>query len=135
MADDPLKPLHDSPITKWTGMRLVSRTDSRAELELPARDEFTQAEGVVHGGMLALLADSAAVFLLWPHAGQDRRMTSIDFQLHFLRAGRPMGEPLRAVATLLRKGSTIAVAESEVWQGSERVCKGTFTYLFSSRRM
>ncbi len=134
MADDPLQRLYDSPITKWTGMRLVARSDERAELELPARPEFTQAEGVVHGGMLAMLADSAAVFLLWPHAGPDRWMTSIDFQMHFLRGGKPGGEPLRAIATLLRKGSTVAVAESEIWQGNERLCKGTFTYLFGARR-
>ncbi|MEQ1632397.1 MAG: PaaI family thioesterase [Planctomycetota bacterium] len=134
MTGDPLQRLHDSPITKWTGMRLVAQTAARAELELPARSEFTQAEGVVHGGMLAMLADSAAVFLLWPTYAASHWMTSIDFQMHFLAAAKPMGEPLRAVATLLRAGSSVAVVESEVFQGSVRCCKGTFTYLLRLRQ-
>jgi uncharacterized protein (TIGR00369 family) len=134
MTGDPLQRLYDSPITKWTGMRLVARTDERAELELPPRAEFTQAEGVVHGGMLAMLADSAAVFLLWPRCAPTDWMTSIDFQLHFLAGAKPEGDPLRAIATLLRLGKNVAVVESEVFQGSVRCCKGTFTYLLRPRR-
>lgn len=134
MSGDPLQRLFDSPITKWTGMRLVAHEGSRAELALAPRPEFTQAEGVVHGGMLAMLADSACVFLLWPSVAREHWMASIDFQFSFLAAAKPDGDELRAVATVLKQGTRVAVCEAEVFQGSVRCCKGTFTYLLSPRR-
>lgn len=135
MADaNDLQRLFASPITQWTGMRLVASDAARAEVALPARAEFTQAEGVVHGGMLAMLADSACVFLLWPQVAREHWMASIDFQFAFLAAAKPLGPDLRAVATVLKKGKSVAVCEAEVFQGDVRCCKGTFTYLLSPRR-
>jgi uncharacterized protein (TIGR00369 family) len=123
-----------TPSNRFLGLRLLSRSAGRTEVELPLRAELLQEEGVVHGGFLATLADTAAVWLLWPDLGTDRSMTSIEFKVNFLGAGRDGGGPLRAVATLLRKGRTVAVCESEVLQDGRLVAKGTFTYLLRDRR-
>jgi len=129
---DPFATFAATPSNRWLGSRLCARSAERAELELPLRAEFAQEEGVIHGGLIAMLADTAAVYLLWPDLG-GRRMTSIEFKVNFLSAARPDGGPLRAVATVLRQGRTIAVCESEVWQHDRRIAKGTFTYLLSDR--
>jgi uncharacterized protein (TIGR00369 family) len=126
---DPERTFAETPVNGLLSLRLCSRSAERVEVELDARPELAQEAGVVHGGLLALLADTAAVYLLWPDLPADRTLTSIEFKLNFLAAGRPGGPPLRAVATVLRKGRTVAVCESEVFQDGRRLCKGTFTYL------
>ena len=103
------------------------------ELELPVRTEFLQEEGVVQGGVLTALADTAAVWLLWPDLGPNRTMTGIECKMNFLGAATAPGAPLVAVAALLRKGGTIAVCESVIHQGDRLVAKGTFTFLQRAR--
>lgn len=123
-----------TPINGFLGMRLLQRSATHAKLELPLRPEFVQVEGVVHGGILATLCDTAAVYVLHPDLGPDRSMTSIEFKLNFLAAARADGAPLLAEATLLRAGRSIAVCESAAWQGSTLCAKGSFTYLLRPRR-
>ncbi len=133
MDQGPYERLLQSPIVQWTGMRLLAHGPDCVEVELPARAEFVQAEGVLHGGMLAMLADSAAVFLLWPALGEQRRMTSIEFKLNFLGAARPGAQPLVARSRTLRLGRQVAVCQTEVHQGEVHVCTGLFTYLLGPR--
>ncbi len=103
------------------------------EVELPVRAEFLQEEGVVHGGILTALADTAAVYLLWPELHPQRSMTGIEFKMNFLGAATAAGGPLLATATPLRIGGTIGVCESVVRQGDRLVAKGTFTFLVRER--
>lgn len=124
----------DVPVNRYLGFILRARTAARVELELPMRPEFAQEAGVVQGGILTALADTAAVYLLWPDLPAGRSMTGTGCSMQFLAAADPAGAPLCAVATLLRKGRTTAVGESEVFQGGRLVAKGTFPFLFLDRR-
>lgn len=98
-------------------------------VELPVRRELLQEAGVVQGGILTALADTAAVWLLWPDLGPGCSMTGIDCSMQFLGAGRADGGALVATATPLRIGRTIAVCESRIEQDGRLVAKGTFTFL------
>ena len=124
-----------TPSNRWLGLVLVERSAQRAVVELPVRAELLQEEGVVQGGILTALADTTAVWLLWPDLGPHRAMTGVDCAMQFLGAARAGGAPLRAVATPLRVGGTIAVCESVVTQGERLVAKGTFTFLLRERRL
>jgi uncharacterized protein (TIGR00369 family) len=131
---DPTARLPDTPCNRWLGFQLRERTAQRVELALPARAEFAQEEGVVHGGILTALADTAAVHLIWPHLPAGRGMTGVGLQMNFLGPAMPGGGPLVAVAVPLRIGRTIAVCESAVHQDGRLVAKGTFTFLLRERR-
>ena len=122
-----------TPCNRWFGFVLRHRSPDRVELELPVRAEFLQEEGVVQGGVLTALADTAAVWLLWPDLGAQRTMTGVECKMNFLGAATASGKPLVAVASVLRKGSTIAVCESVIHQGDRLVAKGTFTFLQRAR--
>ncbi len=98
-----------TPSNRLLGTLLIAQSQSRVELELPMRGELLQEEGVVHGGLLTTLADTAAVYLVWPDLPPDRTMTSIDFAMTFLAPGLPDRGPLRAVAVPLRIGRSVAV--------------------------
>lgn len=123
-----------TPCNAWFGFRLVARSPERVELELPVRADFAQEEGVVQGGILTALADTAAVYLLWPDLGPERAMTGTGCSMQFLAAAAPAGPPLRATAVPLRIGRTLAVCESTIEQGGRLVAKGTFTFLLRERR-
>lgn len=123
-----------TPCNRLLGFRLVERSPQRVVVELPVRTELLQEEGVVQGGILTALADTAAVWLLWPDLGPARSMTGIDCSVQFLGAGRADGGALVATATPLRVGRTIAVCESRIEQDGRLVAKGTFTFLLRDQR-
>lgn len=131
---DPAATFAATPCNHLLGFRLVQRSRDRVVVEMPVRRDLLQEEGVVQGGLLTALADTAAVWLLWPDLGDDRTMTGIDCSVQFLGPGLGAGGPLVATATPLRQGGTIAVCESRIEQDGRLVAKGTFTFLLRARQ-
>ena len=121
------------PVNRFFGYTLVSRSDTHAEITMPARPEYLQEEGVVQGGILAALADTTAVYLLYPDLAETETMTSIEFKMNFLRPALPGRGRLRARATLIKKGRKVALCEVAVSQGKHRLAQGLFTYLLYPR--
>jgi uncharacterized protein (TIGR00369 family) len=121
------------PINALLGMRLQARGADQAEVRMKPGAGLVQEAGVIHGGILTTLADTAAVYLLWPDLQEGESMTSIDFSMHFLAPAIPGGEVLRAEARPIRFGRTVCVAESQVFQGGRLLARGTFTYLRRQR--
>ncbi len=126
--EDRIAAFGDTPVNRAMGMRLVGRTPERSEVAMALRPEFEQEEGVVHGGLLAMLADTAAVYLLYPDLGPGEHMTGVEFKMSFLRPVLADGEDLRGVAEPVRKGRTLAVCRSDVFQGDRHVAVGLFTF-------
>ena len=124
----------NTPCNRWLGFRLLERSAERVVIEQTVRTEMLQEGGVVQGGLLTALADTAAVYLLWPDLREDQTMTGTTVSMQFLAGALPDNEPLQAEAVPLRIGGTVAVCESTVRQGSRLVAKGTFTFLLRQRR-
>lgn len=122
-----------TPCNRLFGFRLRARSADRVELELPVQAAFLQEEGVVQGGILTALADTAAVHLLWPDLPAHRTMTGIECSMRFLGPAVADAGPLFATALPLRVGRTIAVCESTIRQGDRLVAKGTFSFLLRER--
>jgi len=123
-----------TPCNRWLGFRLLEQSPERVEVAQSIQNEMLQETGVVQGGLLTALADTAAVYLLWDDLGDDRTMTGTTVSMQFLSAARPEGGELRAVAVPLRVGRTVAVCESSVRQGDRLIAKGTFTFLLRDAR-
>lgn len=130
MSDD----FANTPCNRWLGFRLLERSAERVVIEQTVRTEMLQEGGVVQGGLLTALADTAAVYLLWPDLRENQTMTGTTVSMQFLAGALPSEEPLQAEAVPLRIGRTVAVCESTVRQGSRLVAKGTFTFLLRERR-
>lgn len=117
------------PVVRWLGAELRIATPDRAEIALPVRPEFLQADGLVHGGVLAALADLAAAFLWAPFLPQGESVVGTAASLHFLAAATANGGPLLASAAHLRSGRSVVVAVVEVTQDGHLVAHGTFPFL------
>lgn len=64
---------------------------------------------MVHGGIIASVADTAAVYTLIGRLEESEQMTGVEFKINFLRSATLDGGPITARATAVRSGRTIAV--------------------------
>ena len=110
-------------------MRLAERSAERVVLSLAPQDWFIQEGGVIHGGIISSLADTAAVYLIYPELPAGRLMTSIEFKVNFLRPARLGQGDLTATATGVKIGKQVAVCSVDVHQRETNVATGLFTYL------
>ncbi len=121
------------PVNRHFGFSLQSVQRGKAEVAMPLKRFFQQEEGVVHGGVLTTLADTAAAYTIYPFLDDDHAMTSIEFKMNFLRPVSIDAGSVTAKASLVRQGKTIALCEVDVMQTRRLVATGLFTYLIYSK--
>ena len=101
-----------SPIFKLLGIRLVKLEVGSAVLEMPVKEEHTHNGGIVQGGVITVLADSAIAYAVRSALADDADQTSIDLKINFIR---PVAAgTIRAEGWLIHMGSRTAVGESIV---------------------
>ena len=119
-----------APVNRRLGLRLLDHSGDAATVSAPAAADFEQETGVIHGGILSTLADTACVYALLPGLSGGRSMTTIEFKVNFLRPARVGGDDLIARAKCVKRGRRIGLCEVDVFQAEELVAKGLFTYMF-----
>lgn len=117
------------PVNQFFGFELKRRDEHHASVSFRPERIHTQEYGVVHGGIVSALADTAAVYTVHPSLTASERMTSIEFKMNFLAGAVPDRGEVVAEATVVRKGRTIAVVQVDVRQGDTHVATGLFTYI------
>lgn len=120
-----------SPAATWLGLEVVAAGDGEATVEMPTRPEMGNRAHVVHGGFIALLADSAMGRALGTLLPPGERHYSFDLKLSFIATGR-LGERLRAAAKVIHHGRRTAVTECRV-QGEDGRLVATATATFIIR--
>lgn len=121
-----------TPVNELLGSRLVQRTPGRVEVRAAVSRAHAQEYGVVQGGILGAIADTAAVYLLIPDAMDRGAVTGVEFKMNFLRPVRCDGGELVAVAEPLKIGRRLAVCRVDLTQDGRHVASGVFTYLVGS---
>jgi uncharacterized protein (TIGR00369 family) len=104
----PLPPGFDPHnIHELLGVETLEAGPERVVLRLPVDWRVHQPYGILHGGVSALLAESAASFGAALAAGPERRVVGIELNASHLRALRD--GHLTAEATPIRVGRTVQV--------------------------
>jgi uncharacterized protein (TIGR00369 family) len=119
-------------VNRFLGTRLLLHTPARVEVQMTARAEMAQEYGIVQGGFVSALADTAAVYLLLPDAMDRGTVHGVEFKMNFLRPARADGSDLTAIATPVKVGRRLAVCSVDVVQEDRLVARGTFTYLIDA---
>ena len=116
------------PYAKLLGIELEEVTSGVATLSLNVRPDLMQNNGVVHGGALASLIDSATAFAIISLLEPSEKVTTVDLTLSFLR---PVTEGrLRAVAKVIRAGRRLISVSAEVFnQDGKLVTTALSTYI------
>ena len=100
------------PYAKLLGLELGEISRGAVSIHLEVRDELRQNQGVVHGGVVASLIDTAAAFAVLTQLETNERVTTTDLTIHYLRpasSGR-----LTARARIVRGGRRLFVLSVEV---------------------
>src|SRR6266481_1265915 len=100
------------PYAKLIGMELGEVSSDQVSIHLETRDELRQNQGVVHGGAIASLIDTAAAFAVITRLNLDERVSTTDLTIHYLRPVR--GGRLTATARIVRGGRRLFVLSVEV---------------------
>lgn len=128
-----LDALRASPAWASFGFRERSRSADAVELELEHAERWVQPEGVLHGGTLSALMDTAAVALLYADLPRELGLTSIEFKLNFIGPARAEGGPVVARSERVRAGRRVQLAQVSVHQDERELARGLFTYLVLER--
>lgn len=108
------------------GIEVFEMKPGFSKLKMPFSEKLTQPYGIVHGGAIFTLADSAAAVAVASLAEQGKRFVTVEMKINFL-------EPIKqgiieARAVVLRKGN-IMPAEVDIINRRRLVAKGIATYI------
>src|SRR6266436_8206593 len=110
------------------GIELDSIEHGRARLSLEVRQQHLQLAGIMHGGAIATLIDTAVAFAIVGASKPGSRFTTIEMKVNYLR---PIREGrVVADARLIRDGRRIVVSECDLFDSrGQLAAKGLLTYM------
>lgn len=108
--------MKESKATELLGFDVESVHDGRAVFRLDVRPIHKQIHGVVHGGILAALADTTAAIAAYTSVPRGVELATLELKINFLE---PVpGGTVKADARVLRTGRNFVVTECEIYNES-----------------
>ena len=116
------------PFLKLLGIEVESVGPGTATLLLPVREELTRNDGIIHGGAVASVIDSAFAFAIIPLLAENERTVTVDLTIHYLR---PLsGGAARTNARVVRAGRRVITVSAELFDENEKLAATALsTYL------
>jgi len=113
---------------RQNAMRLIRASlpvveHGRAEIHVPHWDGIEQQHGFVHGGVVGMIADSAAGYAAMSTVPDGTSVLTIEYKMNLLAPAD--GEKLVARGRVIRPGKTLIVTQAEVFavgNGQETLC-------------
>jgi uncharacterized protein (TIGR00369 family) len=102
-----------SRLSALLGFHVDSLAPGRAVLSMQVKDLHKQIHDVVHGGVLAALADTAAAIAAYTVVPQGAELATIELKINYLSA--VPGGKIKAEGKVLRAGRNFVVTECEVF--------------------
>jgi uncharacterized protein (TIGR00369 family) len=111
--------MRESGITQYLGFVLADASWGRVVITMRVRRRHLQAHGVVHGGVLAALADTAGGLASYMACPAGTRVATIEMKINYLEA---ISEgTLKAVAEVVRIGRHTSVVDCDVTDSRKRL--------------
>jgi len=116
------------PFATLLGIELEQAERGSATLRLNIRDELRQIHGVMHGGAIATLIDTATAFAIVTLLEDKERFSTVDLMVNYLR---PLQEgTATATARVLRAGRRLITVSADVFDdGGNLAATALSTYL------
>jgi acyl-CoA thioesterase len=123
-----LKQVESGPFWKLLGMKIVEAEEGRVRLSLELQEEHMQIYGVIHGGVLASLVDSAVGIAVQSTLSEDEGSTTTNLQIMYAKPAK--SGRLYADAQLIRRGKTIVFGDCRVTdKEGQLIVQGNATYM------
>jgi acyl-CoA thioesterase len=124
-----------SPFSAHIGAEMEELREGYARLSLVVQPQHTNPLGVMHGGVVTTMMDSALGAALGALRGEEAGRNphaTVEMNASFLAGARP-GDRIVVEGRVLRLGKTIAFGEAEVRRGDELIAKGRLTFAIRNR--
>ncbi len=125
-----------SPFSAHIGAEMEELRDGYARLSLVLESRHTNPNGVMHGGVITTMMDSALGAALGALRGLEAVRAAphatVEMNASFLAGARP-GDKIVVEGRVLRLGKSIAFGEAEARKGDELIAKGRLTFAIQSR--
>jgi uncharacterized protein (TIGR00369 family) len=96
----------------WAGMEVVDASPGEVSVAMRVEDRHVNLQGLVHGGMLAILADTACGLSIRSAMEPGRLHVTADLDIHFLAPAKPGVLVGRGKA--VKVGRSLAFAEASI---------------------
>ena len=104
--------LSASEFHTWAGMEVVEASAGEVTVAMDVLDRHVNLQGLVHGGMLAILADTACGLSIRSAMEAGRLHVTTDMDIHYLAPARPGRIFGRGKA--IKVGRSLAFAEASI---------------------
>ena len=94
------------------GASLAAIEAGASEIRLPYRADLTQQKGFVHGGIIGMIADSAAGYAAYSLMPRSASLVTVEYKMNILAPARGS---LVARGKVIKAGRTLTVARAEVY--------------------
>ncbi len=84
----------------------------RCTIRLPYREDLTQQHGYVHGGIVGMIADSAAGYAGMTLAAPEAGVLTVEYKLNLMAPAA--GESVIARGRVVRPGRTLIITQADV---------------------
>ena len=114
-------------ISRFIGQKLEVLDEGVCKITLPFRDDFEQIFGVIHGGFITMIADTAGYFAAATRAGEIPLATS-EIKMNFISP--VYRKEIYAIGRVVKSGRQLIVCELRVYtsQDDKLVALGIATY-------
>ncbi len=99
------------PFNESLGIRVVRQHVDGVTIECAMRDTLRNGFGLMHGGVLATVADAAVGIAIMNYSGAVRPCTTVELKISYLR---PISEKVQARSRILRFGAHLVVGSVEM---------------------
>ncbi len=120
-----------APFEEYLGMRIEEAVAGRAVLTMPFKVKLAQGKGLMHGGAVTALADTAVAMAIKSLLPEDSHFATVELGLSF---HAPVGGGMvRAVARVTERDERTVRGEAEVFDEKGKKV-ATFHSLFKVKR-
>lgn len=95
------------------GARLEAVAPGFAEIHLPYADALTQQHGYIHGGIVGMIADSAAGYAASSLTDADAGVLTVEYKINLVAPA--VGDTLVARGSVVRPGRTLLITRADVF--------------------
>ena len=117
-------------IAQTLGYDVSEAESGRVVVTLVPNDSHLNPSGTVHGGLAAILLDSAMGLAIWSTLEKGLGQTTLEFKISLIRPITPGMGVIRAEGTVLNRGRRVGTAEGRITDERGRLlAHGTATCL------
>ena len=105
---------NDAGATSLLGLSLESLEKGHVVFTMKIKPRHKQLHGVVHGGVLATVADTVAAIAAYTTVPKGTEIATVELKINFLE---PVpGGQIKAIGRVLRTGRNFVVTECEIYK-------------------